>query len=508
MNYTRDFPAGDIGYEVIARMARDGGTRGGILFKVTGDVTQCSDPNQITEELGTFSGPGTGGWDSWPDTGADSDAILNMKDGSGADAVIKLSGKVTLRFQYANDAGDIDYLAFIPQGVVVLPAKLNSISPADGSFGAKLNPTFTAVLQDQEATVTGTTLKFNGAAVSPTVTKAGNLTTVTFTPSAAVLPGSQNVYSFTFTDSAGNSTTKDATFHATYTLLPAGTLFIEAEDFNFGHGQYDTTNPGMNGAYPGGSYQGKGDGLAGGACDGTDFGIDYNDSNNTSDQAIYRPNTPVEAGKRNGPAGLYRGTFDVQVNHVVGWTDATEWMNYTRDFPATPTAYKVYARVARDVGANRGGVLFSVAGDPTLCADPNQTTTQLGTFSGAPTGGWDTWTDNGTSADALMPLKDSTGAITTVTLGGKNTLRFQYADGAGDFDYLAFVPAGPVGPKFTKFQVNANGSITIEWTGTATLETTTDLTPNAVWTPVTGATSPFTFTPQAGTPKLFARLKQ
>src|SRR5207247_585149 len=122
---------------------------------------------------------------------------------------------------------------------------------------------------------------------------------------------------------------------------------IEAEDFNFTHGLYDTANPiGMTGAYVGGTYQGKGDGLGGVACDGSDFGVDYNDGNATSDAAVYRPNTPVEAGKRNGPAGFNRGTFDVQINHVVGWTDSSEWMNYTRDFPATPQAYKVYARLA------------------------------------------------------------------------------------------------------------------------------------------------------------------
>ena len=184
-------------------------------------------------------------------------------------------------------------------------------------------------------------------------------------------------------------------------------------------------------------------------------------------------------------------------------------MNYTRDFPATPTTYKVYARMAHGDGAAgilRGGTLFQVTGDPTQC-DP-QATTQLGSFSAPWTGGWDTWPDANTPQDALIPMTDAGGAPATVTLGGKVTLRFQYANNAGDFDYLAFVPAGPVGPKFTKFQVNANGSITLEWTGTATLETTPALIPNATWTPVNGATSPFTFQPQPGTPVLFGRLRQ
>jgi len=266
----------------------------------------------------------------------------------------------------------------------------------------------------------------------------------------------------------------------------------------------------MTGPYDGGAFLGKGDGLNGAACDGSDFGVDYNDNNATSDQAVYRANTPVEAGKRNGPAGFNRGAFDVKVNHVIGWTDSSEWMNYTRDFPATPTEYKVYARMAHGdgtAGILRGGTLFQVTGDPTQC-DP-QATTQLGSFSAPWTGGWDTWPDAGTTQDALIPMTDANGAPTTVTLGGKTTLRFQYANNAGDFDYLAFIPttAPPPPVTFKTVTANANGSITLTWDGGGTLQTIPALVPNGTWTDVTGATSPFTFTPQAGTPIFSAELR-
>jgi hypothetical protein len=425
--------------------------------------------------------------------------------------VVSLTGKQTLRFQYDLNAGDFDYIALVPQ-VGPTPPRIVSMSPASGTQFAHVNTAFTAVLEDQGSTVTGATLKVNGVSVTPTVTRDGTVTTVTFKPTTPLPSGVSSTFSLTFTDSNGGSTTAETTIKTTFTGLPDGTLFIEAEDFNFGHGQYDTNNAiGMTGVYAGGTYQDLGDGLSGADCDGTDFGIDYHDNNSGSDQAIYRPNTPVEAGKLNGPAGFNRGGFNVTVNHVIGWTDGSEWMNYTREFPATPQSYKVFARMAHgDAAAQRGGILFSVAGDTTVCATGNQTTTELGRFSGPWTGGWDTWPDAGTTQDALLPMKDANGAVATVTLGGKTTLRFQYALGAGDIDYLAFVPAGtppPPVPKFTKFVVNANGSITIEWTGNATLEATPALVPNAIWTTVTGATSPYTFTPQAGTPMLFARLK-
>ena len=89
-------------------------------------------------------------------------------------------------------------------------------------------------------------------------------------------------------------------------------------------------------------------------------------------------------------------------------------------------------------------------------------------------------------------MTDASGTPVTVTLGGKTTLRFQYANQAGDFDYLAFVPTtvGPPKPQITKVSVATTGAITIEWTGGGTLQATPQLTPNAVWQDITGATSP------------------
>jgi hypothetical protein len=514
MNYTRDFPPEKV-YKVMLRMAHGDANaqRGGIISKlVSGDPTQCND-QQVFEELGRAAAPWTGGWDTWPDAGTDQDALMTLKDATGADALIRLGGRQTIRFQFDLGSGDIDYIAFLPQPDTTFRPLVTSMSPTGDGVSATRPPTFVATIQDRDTTVASVTLKLDGTTVTPTVTKAGNVTTVSYTHTTALAAaGTAHTFQLGVTDSQAVTQTSDAAFRTTFVPFPTGTLFIEAEDFNFEHGKYDTANPiGMTGAYPGGTYQDKGNGLNGAACDGSDFGIDYNDNNATSDQAIYRPQTPVEAGKRNGPAGFNRGLFDVQINHVIGWTDSSEWMNYTRDFPtAGPGTYNVYARMAHGdgaVGILRGGVLWQVAGDPTLCADPNQTTTQLGAFQAPWTGGWDTFPDAGTPQDALIPMKDAAGAVAVVTLTGKQTLRFQYADNAGDIDYLAFVPAGPPGPAFTAFRVNANGSITIEWTGGGTLETTPALGPNQVWTPVTGATSPFTFTPQAGVPMLYGRIR-
>jgi hypothetical protein len=130
---------------------------------------------------------------------------------------------------------------------------------------------------------------------------------------------------------------------------------------------------------------------------------------------------------------------------------------------------------------------------------------ELGTFRGPWTGGWDTWPDAGTPQDALIPMKDAAGNVATVTLGGLQTLRWTFQAGSGDLDYLAFVPVAAEGPKFTTIRRNANGSITVEWTGGGVLQSGPAV--NGPWTDVPAATSPFTFTPAAGQPRLFGRLR-
>jgi hypothetical protein len=63
-------------------------------------------------------------------------------------------------------------------------------------------------------------------------------------------------------------------------------------------------------------------------------------------------------------------------------------------------------------------------------------------------------------------------------------------------------------PMITSIVRNANGSITLTWTGGGVLETTPAFTGGTTtWTAVDGAASPFTFTPPAGVPSLFGRIR-
>jgi hypothetical protein len=101
-DYTRTFPAGS--YNVYAALSHGdpaaSGVIGGSLQLVTAGQTTT---NQTLSQLGTFSGPRTGGWGA--------NRLLPLMNG-GTMASVPLSGQQTIRFTLAD--GDYDFLAFVP----------------------------------------------------------------------------------------------------------------------------------------------------------------------------------------------------------------------------------------------------------------------------------------------------------------------------------------------------------------------------------------------------------
>jgi len=99
--------------------------------------------------------------------------------------------------------------------------------------------------------------------------------------------------------------------------------------------------------------------------------------------------------------------------------------------------------------------------------------------------------------------------------GPENGNSFGSVDQYGTYmvQYRNFEPTPGAKPQFTSITRNSDGTITLIWTGGGTLQVTPSLgTGNSAsgqtWTTVTGAASPYTFTPQAGLPILFGRILQ
>jgi hypothetical protein len=228
--------------------------------------------------------------------------------------------------------------------------------------------------------------------------------------------------------------------------------------------------------------------------------VDYYNSN-ILDSDVYRhedspladPANPHHVDISNnsgGRFGLDRGSFQLTTDYRIGWVSSTAWCNYTRTIPKGD--YNVWAALSYgDTNANQlRATLALVTSDPTK---PNQTTQPLGAFSGTGSGGW--------GRNELVPMKDTTGKIATVSMAGVQTLRLTMD--SGDYDYFLLVPATQTEvtiPKFSKVGVTGS-SITIEWTGGGTLIASD--TVNGTYSAVAGNPASPATVPASGKAKFF-----
>ncbi len=117
------------------------------------------------------------------------------------------------------------------------------------------------------------------------------------------------------------------------------------------------------------------------------------------------------------------------------------WMNYTRTFPTGN--YNVYLRAA-DGGGNLNAILDLVNSG---WGTSSQTTTNIGTFAIANSGGWDSF--------AWVPLRDTSGNLIRVQLSGTNTLRLTAgAGGGGNVNFLMLTPANTNLPTISNIYPN------------------------------------------------------
>jgi hypothetical protein len=493
-NYTRNFPNNGKGgwWKVYAALSYGdvgAGQLSGTLERVTSGV---GTDTQTTELLGSFSAPGSGAW------GADN--LVPMKNASGGEAVVKLSGLNTVRFN--EPSGDFDFLIF---SAAAPPPPYINVAPRDSVLPDAV--VLDWELKDTDAKVAEKSVKVfvddQDVTSKSTVSRTNDTTYVHLDMGTTKVASGLRNWKLTFDDNSTPAINTPVT--GTFTVVPfdiPNIFVIEAEDFNYSDDDVNggKTNPQKGTAgldvdvmpYDGGAYSAL----------SAVKGVDYNNADG-NDSDVYRTekdengenevNITASNGNRYSNT---RGSFDLVSNYRIGWVAAGEWQNYTRTFPSN--SYNVWAALSYD-GVTAGllnGTLDLVTSDPTK---PNQVTQRLGTFEAPGSGGW--------GRNELVPMKDTSGSVAKIDLGGVETVRFNL--GSGDFDYLLFVPAGstqvPEQPRFTSIRRNANGSITVEWTGAGTLQYTPSLSP-ATWTPLAGQTSPYTFTPAANQPMLFARI--
>ncbi len=355
------------------------------------------------------------------------------------------------------------------------PVWVKHIFPQPGSVRVGFDRSIHVVLGDGvgEVDPESVGLSINGEEVSPMVTKDGGDTTIMYAPAGGMDPSTSYDVSLSFGDRTIN-------YSFTTGPLPDAAFFIEAEDFDFGGGQNVAAASDMS-TYRGGAYAGR----------SSTANVDYSRPS-VGDSPLYRfgedPQVPMDS-----TADHSRVFTSVDVNFKLGWTGADQWFNYTRSFPEG--SYNVYAALSHG-GTGETDIIGSLHQVTAGVGTATQTLEELGTFNAAGTGGW--------GSNALVPMRNAAGDMAEVALGGQATVRFYPT--SGDFDFLLMVPAGSGGTGddlvFTSVVLNADGSITLEWEGQATLQVAPTI--NGPWTDVTGATSPTSVTPDED--QLFGRL--
>jgi len=296
-----------------------------------------------------------------------------------------------------------EILAVPPEGVLV------NVSPPPNAKYSNNKIKFVYIDGRVPQSRSSTILMVDGVVVNPSITKSDNRLSVEY--EAVFNPGSKHTASVQFLDASGKPTVYSWQF-TTSPLNKTGTLFIEAEDFDFDGGKsiFDQ-RIGMDGDYTGGSFAGKG------GVNGIDFFSKFRTNNQK-----YRWTTQVGAGRwPPNRRDRNRGNYEVEVDYSVGWGTPGDWQNYTRYFPERKTKYIAFLGQGpgTDSGAKR--ILSQVVSG---FGTAQQNVQILGEALG--------------ENDLVCFTNKNTGLPAVFELSGKVTLKV--IQEWGGFDYLAFVP--------------------------------------------------------------------
>ncbi|NOS68306.1 MAG: hypothetical protein HOP33_00025 [Verrucomicrobia bacterium] len=295
------------------------------------------------------------------------------------------------------------------------PPTIINVSPTNGSiFIDPIANNVTFEVGSIASTVRGSnvTLRLNGVAQTGLTFNTTGPTTQLFVTNNTAL-GANLLYSATIIVADDNSNT--ATNNFNFNTFSPNNLSLDAEDYNYGSGQF-LPNPIPN-AYAG---------LLG------TLGVDYFevDATATNPAVLYRagdlPQSLLVTGDPYDHAGFVgAGATDYEL----GFTDAGEWQNFTRDL--ADTNYTVYARAA----SGGGGTIMVERLANATATTTDQPKAALGTCIIPATGGSKIYSGQ------MIPLTDFFGNTVQIRFPGTNTFREVAVNNrAYNLNYLMFVP--------------------------------------------------------------------
>lgn len=345
--------------------------------------------------------------------------IFKMTAGTGSDYSDITYDAMGMTATPQNSALDVDFFSYklgahFPGGALDnLPPDILTQNPprgallADAADGLNFTVETTSNNTLPEA---GFKLTLNGDDVSDQLQVTGepNNRTVSL---PGIQPNRIYVGEFIASDQAGRSSTNQIAFD-TFDLEES--VIIEAEDFNYGGGQF-YPDFGVNQYFN----------------DSSDFGVDYQDSLASVvdfNRHLYRPADSAATVI----ASEVPRQYIVELNgedFALADVSAGDWSNYTRNF--SNDRYVAYLRYSASSGSTVR--LDRVTG----ATGSNQSTTLLGYFNAATV-------SNNLSNYAYAPMTDVDGNLVVFSLSGATTLRMTSVDGNNNIqlNYLVLAPAG------------------------------------------------------------------
>jgi hypothetical protein len=391
LNYTRDWSNGT--FWVIGRLSTDVGLSGSLTLSQV-------NPDTSTTDLGTFTIASGHGWSTFDN--------VYLKDTNGNNAIVTLNGKATLRVTSGGNL--LPNFFMLVAGQADLPFLSNLYPTGTHPFEYTNTLSFTVTSSGATFPANGIAVNLDGNDVSSNlvITGSASIKNVVY---PSLQPNAIHLAIISATNSLGHGIAVTNRFDT----FSESNYMVEAEDFDYGGGQYiDPWFPDAyadyNGPYP------------------ATTNIDFQHISLSGEQFIYR--TGGIPQDRLGLHDYLRQTFVAvgAADYVLTFFAGTDWANYTRVYPTG--SFYVYGRFS-------GGGPFSMHLDQVVsgAGTTSQVTKRLGNWSAVGqdyvTYAWVPLTDNGLAGPAL------------VKLNGLTTLRIT-TDGFCNPNYIMLVPAAGI----------------------------------------------------------------
>ena len=383
------------------------------------------------------------------------------------------------------------------------PAYVNRISPLNNATDVFPDTPLSATIVG--LTGTNVNVSVNGTAVPSTVTTQGTNILVTAQPSALLASGSTNTYTFSF----GGVTNSVRFVAANYSTLPSGLGFpLTSGDTNALGFRVKVVQARVDAGLE--TTVARAESQLAGTLVDTNTSLPY------VNEALPGP----------GPGGTYVDPDVINWNQDAGTAEIGDFVAPTHPdepIPGIPgsgghndnIAAEIFAYVPLKAGLNRMGVNSDDGFRLTISTNANTNAPIVGVFD-ARRG----------SADTLFSFVAPTAGLYPMRLvwfegGGGANLEFFIVDDTGQ-RVLINDPANPASPKvFYKVTSGpgggggegpafssvtlSGGNLVLNWTGNAVLQSADTI--NGTWTPVAGATAPYS-APATGPAKFYRLVTQ